>query len=168
MELPDRIYALGAGRMGQGIALAFIFAGVPAVLIDYKDRTDKDREIYFAHIRANIEKELKALARLGLMDEGKVSETLSRLRLVDRTGAEAELSSSQVVFEGVPEVMDMKRDAFTWLDQHIPSTAIVASTTSTIPGLPILNRFMSHPERFFKCPLVESGPPGSPGGSELQ
>ncbi|OXH87804.1 hypothetical protein CA831_19565, partial [Burkholderia multivorans] len=33
-----RVHVLGAGRMGQGIALAFAFAGLDVTLIDFKAR----------------------------------------------------------------------------------------------------------------------------------
>ena len=32
------VSVVGAGRMGEGIALAFIHAGLPVTLIDIKDR----------------------------------------------------------------------------------------------------------------------------------
>ena len=33
-----RVHVLGAGRMGQGIALVFAFAGIDVTLIDFKRR----------------------------------------------------------------------------------------------------------------------------------
>jgi 3-hydroxybutyryl-CoA dehydrogenase len=159
----DRIYIAGAGRMGQGIALSFIFAGIPVVLIDLKDRPDDERRSYFEQITENIGKELRAMAALDLIDADEIATTLARVTCSDRAGVEAELIDSTLVFEGVPEVMEVKKEAFAWLDKFISAETIVASTTSTFLVTDLAD-FVSHPGRFINAhwlnpahlmPLVE-------------
>ena len=125
----DCIHIAGAGRMGQGIALSFIFAGVPAVLIDLKDRDEEERAAYFGQIRNDVGRELQAMAALGLIDKDQVAPTLSRLTCVDGERAQDELAEAGLVFEAVPEVMDLKKETFAWLDNFIYHLA-------TIPGIP--------------------------------
>ncbi len=149
--------------MGQGIALSFIFAGIPVVLIDLKDRPDEVRRSYFAQITENIGKELKAMAVLDLIDVDEIATTLARVTYSDRAGVESELIDSTLVFEGVPEVMELKKEAFAWLDKFISAETIVASTTSTFLVTDLAD-FVSHPGRFINAhwlnpahlmPLVE-------------
>ena len=42
--MSDTIGIVGAGRMGRGIALSYIFAGVPVLLVDLKERSAQQRE----------------------------------------------------------------------------------------------------------------------------
>ncbi|MGE8573741.1 MAG: 3-hydroxyacyl-CoA dehydrogenase NAD-binding domain-containing protein, partial [Burkholderia contaminans] len=41
-----RVHVLGAGRMGQGIALVFAFAGLDVTLIDFKRRDAVGRRAF--------------------------------------------------------------------------------------------------------------------------
>ena len=52
--------------------------------------------------------------------------------LVHAKDAQAALSSASVIFEGVPEVLDLKREALARCAQLAGPAPIIASTTSTI------------------------------------
>jgi len=57
-----RIAALGAGRMGRGIAHAFAYAGHPVTLLDLKARPTDAADALEREARAEIEGNLKLLA----------------------------------------------------------------------------------------------------------
>ena len=160
------IGALGAGRMGQGIALVFAYAGHDCVLIDIKPRdaagVAKVRESALAAIAAN----LRTLEQAGVIDATQRAAILGRVSFASRDGAPAAFEGVDVLFEGVPEVMEAKREAFAFAGAHLRPEALVASTTSTISSND-LAPFVAGPERFlnahwlnpaFLIPLVELSP----------
>ena len=86
------------------------------------------------------------------------------------TKRDGALKACDVVFEGVPEVLDTKREALAFACEHMREDAILASTTSTIL-VTHLAGLVTHPERFLNAhwlnpayivPLVELSPhPGT-------
>ncbi|MGH8411576.1 MAG: 3-hydroxyacyl-CoA dehydrogenase NAD-binding domain-containing protein, partial [Pseudomonas sp.] len=86
IELPQ-VSVVGAGRMGEGIALAFIHAGLPVTLIDIKERAEDERDDYFERVRNNIRGELLMLVRLGVLQPEQADIALSRLTLQTRDRA---------------------------------------------------------------------------------
>ena len=63
-----RIHVLGAGRMGQGIALVFAFAGLDVTLIDFKRRDAAGWQAFDARTRDEIVRPLHAQIALGRID----------------------------------------------------------------------------------------------------
>ncbi|OGA06330.1 MAG: 3-hydroxybutyryl-CoA dehydrogenase [Betaproteobacteria bacterium RIFCSPHIGHO2_12_FULL_69_13] len=166
MNAPAVIGALGAGRMGRGIAHAFAYAGHEVVLIDAKPRDapacDALRDQAYAEIRAN----LAALADAGGFDARETDAIVARVRFAAREEAGTVLPGVGVLFEGVPEVLEAKRAAFEFACAHLREDAIVASTTSTMLSTE-LSGLVPRPERFLNChwlnpayliPLVELSP----------
>lgn len=162
IELPQ-VSVVGAGRMGEGIALAFIHAGLPVTLIDIKDRAEEDRRGYFERVRNNIRSELHMLVRLGMLQTDQADIAIARLTLQSRTEAAATLGLSDLVFEAVPEVVEVKQQTFAWISEHVPASTIIASTTSTFL-VTELAEMVSSPARFvnahwlnpaYLMPLVE-------------
>lgn len=159
----NTVHIIGAGRMGQGMALAFIQGGLPVVLIDVKQRSPEDGIAYAAQVRQAVSRELQAKVALGRLTEPQMQIALSRLAVLPREGCEASLAEARYLFEGVPEVLDMKRELFAWLGTCIPADACVASTTSTFL-VSELAAFIDGPQRFINAhwlnpadliPLVE-------------
>ena len=122
---------VGAGRMGMGIALSYLHAGLEVTLIDIKPRARGERAETFARVLGGLRRELGTLVRLGLLDDAQADTALGRVRLVAREDAVADLSRARVVFEAVPEQLDIKRDTFAWLGQVCAADSVIASTTST-------------------------------------
>jgi 3-hydroxybutyryl-CoA dehydrogenase len=160
------IGALGAGRMGRGIALVFAYAGHRCTLIDIKPRDESAAAKLHQAAFADIDGNLKALEAAGVLDAGQRAAILGRIGFASREGAPEALALADVVFEGVPEVMAAKREAFAFACQHVRADAILASTTSTILSND-LAPFVNRPERFlnahwlnpaFLIPLVELSP----------
>jgi 3-hydroxybutyryl-CoA dehydrogenase len=86
--------------------------------------------------------------------------------VVPEQEAEAALSSAPVIFEGVPEVLDLKREALERASALAGPLPIIASTTSTIL-VDDLAGVVDRPERFLNAhwlnpaylvPLVELSP----------
>lgn len=131
MTVAERISIIGAGRMGQGIATAFAFAGVPVSLIDIKKRTPDEQLTYFKNIMTNLGNDLNIKVTLGRLGQEQVNQVADRVKLVSRADAEQPLQSTSVVFEAVPEILEVKRETFAWLDLILPAESVIASTTST-------------------------------------
>ncbi|MEL6996870.1 MAG: 3-hydroxybutyryl-CoA dehydrogenase [Pseudomonadota bacterium] len=164
MPRQEQIAAAGAGRMGRGLAVVFALAGHRVSLIDLKIR--EDAPDYLDKVRDEIGATLEMLVACGMIGAGDLDRVAARIDYVAESGAASALSEADVVFEGVPEVLDAKRDAFAFIGEHARRDAIVASTTSTILA-DDLQSMVAQPERFlnahwlnpaFLVPLVEVSP----------
>jgi 3-hydroxybutyryl-CoA dehydrogenase len=157
-----RIAALGAGRMGRGIGHVFAYAGYEVDIIDFKPGRRDLREPVTAEISGN----LRLLSELGVLDEPQIEKILNRVRVVAFDDAPDALAAADVVFEGVTETPDAKRDAFARACNHLRADAIIASTTSSILA-DTLAELVTNPGRFINAhflnpayliPLVEVSP----------
>src|SRR3954467_4602434 len=126
------IACLGAGRMGRGIAVAFAYAGHPVAIVDFKPRDTGLFEALADDALNEIRKTLVSLSGFGLLTPPDVERIMTRVRVMPETEAAAALADAAVVFEGVPEVLELKRDVLARASRLASSTAIIASTTSTI------------------------------------
>jgi 3-hydroxybutyryl-CoA dehydrogenase len=170
MNNPPVIAALGAGRMGRGIAHVFAYAGHEVRLIDAKPRSTAERVRLEREALGEIDSTLAMLAALGAFDDAERPRILRRIHFAGRDEAVSALADSDVVFEGVPEVMDAKREAFAFACEHVRDDAILASTTSTLLVTQLAG-LVTCPERFLNAhwlnpaylvPLVELSPhPGT-------
>jgi 3-hydroxybutyryl-CoA dehydrogenase len=160
------IAAVGAGRMGRGIAHVFAFGGHPVALVDLKPRGAADFARLAAGAMAEIEANLRALAGEGAFDTALVPTILARIRVAPVEEAAAVLAEAELVWEGVPERMEDKADALGRMSALARPDAIIASTTSTML-VTELQRHVARPERFlnahflnpaFLIPLVEVSP----------
>ncbi len=166
MTAPGKIAALGAGRMGRGIAIAFAFAGHEVALIDFKPRDTAAFGKLSADALADIRTTLEMLARVGMLSAADVAPILSRVCVVAEADAAPVLRDAAIVFEGVPEVVDLKRAALTRASRLVGPETIIASTTSTIL-VDDLSSAVAQPQRFLNAhwlnpaylvPLVEVSP----------
>ncbi|MPT41610.1 MAG: 3-hydroxybutyryl-CoA dehydrogenase [Achromobacter sp.] len=158
-----KLCVVGAGRMGVGIALSYLYAGLDVTLIDIKDRSPGERAQSFSRVRDSLRQELGTLARLGLLEAQQMDAALKRVRLCARDGAAEDLRLARVVFEAVPERLEVKRDTLQWLSGVCAPDSIIASTTSTFLVTELAN-LVQGPERFLNAhwlnpayliPLVE-------------
>ncbi len=160
------VAALGAGRMGRGIAQAFAFAGHPVLLIDLKERTRNAARELELSAHKEVEKNLEALAKLGAFDASLIAGIIGRIRFVGASEAADALANTALAFECVPEVMDAKKRALRFAGRCLPENAVLASTTSTFLSTELAG-CTPRPERFlnahwlnpaFLIPLVELSP----------
>jgi len=142
-----RFAAVGAGRMGRGIAIAFAYAGHRIALVDLKPRARDAWSTLRDEARAEILASLQGLAALGAIELPQVEPIAGRVELIDAAGAPAALRDAELVFEGVPETLAAKRDAFEQLSALCRDDAILTSTTSSIL-VTQLAALVRRPERF--------------------
>lgn len=163
---PETILALGAGRMGRGIAVQFAYAGHPVLLLDAKPREPAAFAALAASARREIEGALSVLAESGLFDARHVPAIAARVRVVPAAEAPAAYAAADVMFEGVPEIIPVKHAALAEASRHARADAIIASTTSTIL-VDDLSPAVLNPARFLNAhwlnpayivPLVEVSP----------
>jgi 3-hydroxybutyryl-CoA dehydrogenase len=162
----NRIVSLGAGRMGRGIAVVFAYAGHPVTILDFKPRDAAAFNKLAADALGEVRGTLTTLAKLGLFDESQVDKIATRVTVAPEAEAQEALSAADVIFEGVPEVLDLKRDALARAAKLAGPKPIIASTTSTIL-VDDLSGAVAQPERFLNAhwlnpaylvPLVELSP----------
>ena len=162
----ERIACLGAGRMGRGVAVMFAYAGHPVAIIDFKPRDGEAFARLATEVMDEVRGTLASLARVGLFDENHVAAIAARVTVVPEPEARAALSTAVVVFEGVPEVLELKRDVLASISVLAGTGPIIASTTSTIL-VDDLSGAVAEPERFLNAhwlnpaylvPLVELSP----------
>lgn len=160
------VAALGAGRMGRGIATAFAYAGHQVWLVDCKKRTGAGARALEQESIAEIDASLAMMARWGAFDDAVRPEIVRRIRFAARDRAADALAHADFIFEGVPEVIEAKRDALAFADVHARPDATIASTTSTFL-VTELAALVGRPQRFLNAhwlnpahvvPLVELSP----------
>ena len=160
------IACLGAGRMGRGIAVAFAYAGHRVAIVDFKPRDAGMFEALADEALNEIRNTLLSLSRFGLLASRDVDQIMARVRVMPETRAAAALDEAAIIFEGVPEVIDVKRDALARASHLAGCSAIIASTTSTIL-VDDLSSAVERPGRFlnvhwlnpaYLIPLVEISP----------
>jgi 3-hydroxyacyl-CoA dehydrogenase len=116
------IAIIGAGTMGGGIAMNFLNAGMPVMLLEMKQDA-LDRGI--ATIRKNYEAQVKK----GKLKQDKYEQ---RMSLLSTTLSYDELKAADMVIEAVFEEMGVKEKVFKELDRVMKPGAILASNTSTL------------------------------------
>src|SRR5258706_7407653 len=102
-----RIAAVGAGRMGRGIALAFAYAGHDVALVDLKVRNNWNE--LRAEAMAEMQASLALLAELGAMPADAVARVMARIKPYAHGQARV-LRDGEIVFEAVPQTPEAQRD----------------------------------------------------------
>jgi 3-hydroxybutyryl-CoA dehydrogenase len=160
------IACLGAGRMGRGIAVAFAYAGHAVTMIDIKPRSSEQFATLQADALGEVGKTLASLARFGLLADKDAETIIARVSVVPAKDMAAALKDADIVFEGVPEVVELKREVLTAASKCVGPDIVIASTTSTIL-VDDLSGAVEHPARFlnvhwlnpaYLIPLVEISP----------
>ncbi|HWB42422.1 MAG TPA: 3-hydroxyacyl-CoA dehydrogenase NAD-binding domain-containing protein, partial [Gemmatimonadales bacterium] len=117
-----RAAVVGAGTMGNGIAHVFAQHGWEVALVDSAAAA---LEKATATIRANLERQVKK----GVIAADAPAQVLGRVR----TGTSLEAASdAQLVIEAASENPTVKFSLFEQLDRIAPSSAILATNTSSI------------------------------------
>lgn len=152
--------------MGRGIAVAFAYAGHAVTLIDVKPRSDERFGLLKTEAVGEISNTLASLSRFGLLAEADVEAIVSRVAIIPAAEMSPALAGVGIVFEGVPEVVELKREVLAAASRCAGAETVIASTTSTIL-VDDLSGAVEHPERFlnvhwlnpaYLIPLVEISP----------
>ncbi len=157
------VAAIGAGRMGRGLAHVFAYAGHDIRLLDVKDRDAGEFAALEAQAQADIRRTIGLMAALGRIAPDDIEGIMARVTVWPLERAADALGDAPLIFEGVPEVLDAKERAFAIASEHAAPDAIIASTTSTML-VDELAAFVTGRDRFlnahwlnpaFLIPLVE-------------
>jgi 3-hydroxybutyryl-CoA dehydrogenase len=166
MSLRPVIACLGAGRMGRGIAVAFAYAGHRVTMIDVKPRSAAQFATLEAEALGEIRKTLASLARFGLLTGQDTDAIAARVTVAAAQDSPTALADAGIVFEGVPEILDLKREVLAAASKCVGLEVIITSTTSTIL-VDDISGAVEHPQRFlnvhwlnpaYLIPLVELSP----------
>lgn len=134
--VPARVGVLGGGRMGAGIAHAFLIKGAEVVVVERdEDAAAAARERVSASAGASIER--------GVLDE-PLEQVLGRLIVsLDR----ADFADRDLVIEAVPEDWELKVSSLKDVERHLNDGALLASNTSSL-SVTGLSAELVHPENF--------------------
>lgn len=134
--LPERVGVIGGGRMGAGIAHAFLMAGSCVAVLE---RDGIAAEAARERIEGSVAKSIERGAT-----DANLDETVQRLVVgVDRDV----LAGAGLVVEAVPEDLDLKIDALRGAEEVVAADSVLASNTSSI-SLERIGSALAHPERF--------------------
>ena len=126
---------IGAGTMGSGIAINFLNAGIPVIILDMKQES-LDKGV--AHIRSVYEGRVKK----GKMKQDDAEKKMALLSTATEYEAYKDVD---LVIEAVFEDMGVKQKVFETLDATCKPGAILASNTSTL-NLDQIAGFTKRPE----------------------
>jgi 3-hydroxybutyryl-CoA dehydrogenase len=151
---PEVVAVVGAGTMGLGVAECFAAAGIGVRLTDATpDLTRQAKERLVERARGH--------AAAGLLAD----EAAGRVQAVETADSAAEAASGvDLVFEAVPEDMDLKRETLGACSGAAPSEAVLVSNTSSLP-INDLAAFVERPEGF--CGMHWFNPPEWTPGVEV-
>ena len=157
---------VGSGRMGRGMAHAFAFTGHAVQLIDVKPRGADGTAAALADAAAEVRRSLQLTTLLGIATAAQTAAMADRIGYLAGDAADRALARADLVFEAVPEVMDVKQAAFARISATVAPDVPILSTTSTFM-VDDLAGFVAEPRRFlnthwlnpaFLIPLVEVSP----------
>ena len=118
MAVPEKVGVLGGGRMGAGIAHAFLAAGATVKVVDINDDA-------VAAAKARVEKAIQGSLDRGV--EGSFDSWAQRLTLSTDV---SEFAGFDLVVEAVPESMELKTTAFSNIAKAAPEAVIATNTSS--------------------------------------
>jgi 3-hydroxybutyryl-CoA dehydrogenase len=118
----ERVFVIGAGLMGHGIAQVSAAAGKSVTLAD---RTTELAEKGKGRIAANLSRQVEK----GKLDEGTADDMLARIRTAEGPGP---AGGHDIVIEAVFEDESVKRETWAALTRSADPDAIFASNTSSI------------------------------------
>ncbi|MEX3566904.1 3-hydroxyacyl-CoA dehydrogenase family protein, partial [Micrococcus endophyticus] len=121
-SVPAVVGVLGGGRMGGGIAHAFLVSGASEVVV--VERDPQSAEAAKERIEADLAKSLERGKLDGNLDVWAERLTVS----VDR----ADFARCDLVIEAVFEDMKVKIEALTDVEKHLREDAWLASNTSSL------------------------------------
>jgi len=120
----QRIAVIGGGTMGSGIAYVTALAGLPTGLYDvFPEQLAKGKAYHRKLLTRSVEK--------GRLTPADADATGARIVY---TGDLAQaLTGADLVIEAAPERIELKKDLFRQIEEHVSDKAILGSNTSSLP-----------------------------------
>ncbi|NGP07776.1 3-hydroxyacyl-CoA dehydrogenase family protein [Rhodococcus sp. 14C212] len=135
MSLPTNIGVYGGGRMGAGIAHAFLLAGASVTVIEADSAAA-------AAARGRVSASLDKAAARGTLTE-PVDRVQQRFTVATDPSALAECG---LVVEAVPEIVELKAQVLARIEEHAPEAKLATNTSSL--SVDQLAGGLARPERF--------------------
>lgn len=131
-----KVGVLGGGRMGAGIAHAFLLAGSDVIIVE-RDGAAMTAAVHRIH--ESLERSVK---------RDSTERTLGDLTAALRAGTDAGiLADRDLVIEAVPEDRALKSEALARVESVLAADAVLASNTSSI-SIDALAASLTRPQRF--------------------
>ncbi len=147
MNVPERVGVLGGGRMGAGIAHAFLLAGSRVTVVERDDESARmARGRVLAAITASVERKTTSDTAEDIVARANVSTEISAF------------ADAGLVIEAVPESLELKVDALARAESVIGESAWLASNTSSI-SITTLGSSLVRPTRFCGLHFFNPVPP---------
>ncbi|MCL5290318.1 MAG: 3-hydroxybutyryl-CoA dehydrogenase [Firmicutes bacterium] len=118
-----KVFVVGAGLMGNGIAQVSAVAGYQVIMSDVDN-------IFLDRALATIDKSLDRFIKKGAITTEQKGGALARIQVTTDINRAAE---ADLVIEVVPENLELKLEVFKKLDQLCRPEVVIASNTSAIP-----------------------------------
>jgi 3-hydroxybutyryl-CoA dehydrogenase len=113
MTLPKRVGVYGGGRMGAGIAHAFLVSGADVTMIEIDESAS-------VAARGRVEGNLAKARERGIEPTGSLTVTTDP----------AALAGAGLVIEAVPELPALKHDVLATIERDAPEAALATNTSS--------------------------------------
>ena len=133
----QKIFVIGSGAMGTGIAQAAIQSGFQVTLQDVSGEQ-------LVRARAGIEKQLARSVEKGRLTAADSAAALARLTISPELKA---VKDADLVIEAASEKMEVKKSIFKGVCELCADDAILATNTSSI-SITALSGVVTKPERF--------------------
>lgn len=131
----SKIAVIGGGRMGSGIAHAYLMAGNDITLVESSPEAS-------SAAKARIEKLITSSIERGAA--GKFEDIVQKIGYLTSV---AQLQDIDLAIEAVPEIPELKNKLLAELDDVLASDCIIASNTSSI-SINELAKALQKPDRF--------------------
>lgn len=118
-----KVFVIGAGVMGSGIAQVSAEAGYNVTMLDIKEE-------FLSKGLASIEKGLDRKVKKGTIQESDKASTMSRVKT---TLDIKDAKDADIVIEAALEELDIKKNIFKQLDEICQDSAILGTNTSSLP-----------------------------------
>lgn len=134
--VPAKVGVLGGGRMGAGIAHAFLISGSNVTVVEANPQAA-------ASAKERIESDLAKSLERGKID-GNLDKWAENLSV---SLNHSDFSECELVIEAVPEIWDLKVSSLQQVEANLSESAWVATNTSSL-SVDGLAAELKHPERF--------------------
>ncbi|MFH5821918.1 3-hydroxyacyl-CoA dehydrogenase family protein [Georgenia sp. AZ-5] len=134
MSVPDRVGVIGGGRMGSGIAHAFVLAGAEVCVVE-RDAGAAEAA------RGAVERAVAESVRRGVVDHA--GPVLQRVRVSARY---EDLEGAGLVVEAVPEKQLLKVESLRRAEDVVGPGAVLATNTSSL-SVHLIAEDLQHPGR---------------------
>lgn len=132
------IAVLGAGTMGHGIAQLYAMSGYQVMLYDINEAT-------VAKGLEQIKTSLQHFAEVSLITADTIPSILANIHLT--TSIQEAVSNASIITEAAPEILDLKYQLFSRIEEFATSEAIILSNTSSF-AVETLAQGIKHKNRF--------------------